>query len=81
MPKPHRRADPKWGAVLAVRSRKAGGSLDAADFQVVRRIGRGDVGSVHLVRLRGTNALFAMKARFCFRGRERERERAGWAVG
>lgn len=31
------------------------------DFHQVRRLGRGDVGSVQLVRLKGTNAFFAMK--------------------
>lgn len=28
---------------------------------MIRRIGRGDVGNVHLVRLKGTNVLYAMK--------------------
>ena len=41
----------------ARKSRK----LDVADFHMIRRVGRGDVGNVHLVRLKGTNALFAMK--------------------
>lgn len=60
MPKPHRRHDPKWRAIRAVQSKKLR-KLEASDFAVLRRIGRGDVGNVQLVRLKGTNALFAMK--------------------
>lgn len=52
--------DPKWGAIRAATARKHG-ALNQNDFHVIRRIGRGDVGSVHLVRLKGTNAVFAMK--------------------
>ncbi len=59
-PKPHRCSDPKWQAIRAVQARKKG-SLEVGDFHAVRRIGRGDVGNVHLVRLKGTNAMFAMK--------------------
>lgn len=59
-PKPHRRMDPKWQAIRAVMAHKRG-PLDADDFAVIRKVGRGDVGNVHLVRLKGTRALFAMK--------------------
>jgi len=59
-PKPHRRNDDRWKAVRAAADRKRA-SLGVEDFQIIRRVGRGDVGSVHLVRLKGTNVLYAMK--------------------
>jgi hypothetical protein len=58
--KPHRRTDPRWKAVRAAAARKRG-ALGVDDFHMIRRIGRGDVGNVHLVRLKGTNVLYAMK--------------------
>ena len=59
-PKPHRYTDDRWKAIRSASDRKRA-SLGVEDFQVIRRIGRGDVGSVHLVRLKGTNVLYAMK--------------------
>ena len=59
-PKPHRYTDDRWKAIRSANDRKRA-SLGVEDFQVIRRIGRGDVGSVHLVRLKGTNVLYAMK--------------------
>jgi hypothetical protein len=58
--KPHRRTDPRWKAVRAAATRKRA-ALGVDDFHIIRRLGRGDVGSVHLVRLKGTNVLYAMK--------------------
>jgi serine/threonine protein kinase len=46
--------------VRAAATRKRG-ALGVDDFHIIRRIGRGDVGNVHLVRLKGTNVLYAMK--------------------
>jgi serine/threonine protein kinase len=60
LPKPHRSLDPRWKAVHSAISRKRG-PLSVEDFHTIRRIGRGDVGNVHLVRLKGTNVLYAMK--------------------
>jgi serine/threonine protein kinase len=60
VPKPHRRNDPKWRAISAVQA-KMMRKLEASDFAIVKRVGRGDVGNVQLVRLKGTNVLFAMK--------------------
>ena len=60
-PKPHKRQDQHWRAVLALQ--KLEGRLGPSHFQQVRRVGRGDVGSVHLVKLKGSNLQFAMKAR------------------
>ena len=42
-------------------ARKSGAALGVEDFHIIRRVGRGDVGNVHLVRLKGTNVLYAMK--------------------
>jgi len=53
--------DPKWQAVRTAVARK-GQPLGVEDFVFMKRVGRGDVGSVHLVRLKGTNAMFALKA-------------------
>ena len=61
-PKPHKRQDAHWRAILALQKLE-GRSLGPEHFQQVRRVGRGDVGSVQLVRLKGSNLQFAMKAR------------------
>ena len=55
-PKPHQVGDPNWRALRSVveEHRAAGrpARLTPDDFQPVKRLGHGDVGSVHLVRLR-----------------------------
>ena len=55
-PKPHQGADPNWRALREVTEthRREGrpARLTPDDFQPVKRLGHGDVGSVHLVRLR-----------------------------
>jgi PAS domain S-box-containing protein len=55
-PKPHQVGDPNWRALRSVveKHRAAGrpARLTPDDFQPVKRLGHGDVGSVHLVRLR-----------------------------
>ena len=48
--------DPRWTAVRTASQRKSR-ALGVDDFHIIRRIGRGDVGNVHLVRLKGTNVL------------------------
>ena len=58
--KPHRLTDPYWRAIETVAASK-GAPLDVNDFLVLNPIGKGDVGTVSVVRLKGTRALFAMK--------------------
>ena len=64
-PKPHQRNDPNFQALQQkVDQHVAQGKpprLMPEDFVPVRRLGHGDVGSVHLVQLQGTDHLFAMK--------------------
>ncbi|KAL5864342.1 hypothetical protein ACOSQ3_001856 [Xanthoceras sorbifolium] len=57
--KPHKANDSKWEAMQAVRSR--GGELGLNHFKVLRKLGCGDIGSVHLSELIGTKSYFAMK--------------------
>ncbi|GER29509.1 protein kinase [Striga asiatica] len=58
--KPHKANDVRWEAIQAVRSRE-GGALDLKNFRIFKRLGCGDIGSVHLAELIGTRTLFAMK--------------------
>ena len=60
-PKPHKKQDPRWRAILAVK--KLDGKLGVDNFVQIKRLGRGDVGNVFLVQLKGSNLTFAMKAR------------------
>ncbi|EPS68752.1 hypothetical protein M569_06017, partial [Genlisea aurea] len=57
--KPHRGNDPRWKAILAVRSRD--GILGLSQFRLLRRLGCGDIGSVYLSELSSTKRFFAMK--------------------
>lgn len=57
--KPHKGNDPRWKAILAVRSRD--GLLGMSHFRLLRRLGCGDIGSVYLSELSGTRCYFAMK--------------------
>jgi len=58
--KPHRQNDSSWQAITAVKAAKHT-ALGVEDFCSLSTIGRGDVGTVEVVRLKGTRALFAMK--------------------
>lgn len=60
MYKPHKANDTRWEAIQAVRSRNSG-SLELKNFRIFKRLGCGDIGSVHLAELIGTRTLFAMK--------------------
>ena len=64
-PQPHQRHDPNWVALKAAvdkhESEGREGLLSPDDFVPMKRLGNGDVGSVHLVQLAGTDAKFAMK--------------------
>eukprot|EP00268_Persea_americana_P042021 TRINITY_DN41_c1_g1_i1.p1 TRINITY_DN41_c1_g1~~TRINITY_DN41_c1_g1_i1.p1 ORF type:complete len:709 (+),score=149.09 TRINITY_DN41_c1_g1_i1:692-2818(+) len=57
--KPHKGNDPRWKAILAVRSRD--GILGMSHFRLLKRLGCGDIGSVYLSELSGTRCYFAMK--------------------
>ncbi|XP_074263148.1 serine/threonine-protein kinase D6PKL1-like [Silene latifolia] len=57
--KPHKGNDPRWKAILAIRSRD--GILGMSHFRLLKRLGCGDIGSVYLSELSGTRCYFAMK--------------------
>ncbi|XP_065854735.1 serine/threonine-protein kinase AGC1-7 [Euphorbia lathyris] len=56
--KPHTGGDGRWDAINMVNGR---GAMGLSNFRLLKRLGYGDIGSVYLVELRGTNAHFAMK--------------------
>ncbi|CAK7326016.1 unnamed protein product [Dovyalis caffra] len=56
--KPHTGGDVRWDAIQFATSR---GTIGLSNFRLLKRLGYGDIGSVYLVELRGTNAHFAMK--------------------
>nr|AML79528.1 putative LOV domain-containing protein [Penium exiguum] len=58
--KPHKRQDPAWQAVQEAISKD--GKLGLKHFRPIKPLGAGDTGSVHLVELRDSGCLFAMKA-------------------
>ncbi|KAB5526838.1 hypothetical protein DKX38_020685 [Salix brachista] len=57
--KPHKGNDPRWKAILAIRTRD--GILGMNHFKLFKRLGCGDIGSVYLSELSGTRCFFAMK--------------------
>ncbi|KAB1200782.1 Protein kinase G11A [Morella rubra] len=57
--KPHKGNDPRWKAILAIRTRD--GILGMSHFRLLKRLGCGDIGSVYLSELSGTRCKFAMK--------------------
>ncbi|KAL2246712.1 serine/threonine-protein kinase D6PK [Sesamum indicum] len=58
--KPHKANDTRWEAIQAVRTRK-NGSLESKNFRIFKRLGCGDIGTVHLAELIGTQTCFAIK--------------------
>ncbi|KAJ6718194.1 FLIPPASE KINASE 1-RELATED [Salix purpurea] len=56
--KPHTGGDFRWEAIQFATAR---GTIGLSNFRLLKRLGYGDIGSVYLVELRGTNAHFAMK--------------------
>jgi protein-serine/threonine kinase len=50
-----------WEAIQALRARD--GIVGLSHFKLLRRLGCGDIGSVYLCELRGTDCYFAMKVR------------------
>ncbi|XP_010539330.1 PREDICTED: serine/threonine-protein kinase D6PKL1-like [Tarenaya hassleriana] len=57
--KPHKANDVRWEAIQAVRSKH--GVLGLNHFRLLKRLGCGDIGTVHLAELNGTKCYFAMK--------------------
>ncbi|KAI3950562.1 hypothetical protein MKW92_032551 [Papaver armeniacum] len=57
--RPHMSKDLRWDAIRLVE--KQHGSLELKHFKLVRRLGCGDIGTVYLAELKGTNFLFALK--------------------
>eukprot|EP00250_Pteridium_aquilinum_P018034 c23907_g3_i2 orf=833-2524(+) len=57
--KPHKGNDLRWEAIQAVCARE--GSLGFDHFRLLKRLGCGDIGSVYLAELKGSNCFFAMK--------------------
>ncbi|KAL3682131.1 hypothetical protein R1sor_000153 [Riccia sorocarpa] len=57
--KPHKANDPGWEAIQQVVQRD--GEVGLNHFKLMKRLGCGDIGSVYLAELRGTNFRFAMK--------------------
>ncbi|XVF33783.1 hypothetical protein REPUB_Repub18cG0000800 [Reevesia pubescens] len=56
--RPHTGGYGRWDAINTVSAR---GPIGLSNFLLLKRLGYGDIGSVYLVELRGTNAHFAMK--------------------
>nr|AML78837.1 putative LOV domain-containing protein [Larrea tridentata] len=59
-PRPHKKESPSWTAIKKITAR--GETIGLHHFAPIKPLGCGDTGSVHLVELKGTGELFAMKA-------------------
>jgi hypothetical protein len=57
--RPHKANDIRWEAIQAIRARD--GMLEMRHFRLLKRLGKGDIGSVYLAELSGTRTSFAMK--------------------
>ncbi|PON38205.1 Serine/threonine protein kinase [Parasponia andersonii] len=57
--RPHMSKDLRWEAIHKIQ--KQHGSLGLRHFKLLRRLGCGDIGTVYLAELTGTNCLFALK--------------------
>ncbi|KAH7279205.1 hypothetical protein KP509_37G010200 [Ceratopteris richardii] len=60
LPKPHKLNNDSWGVIRKIHA--IGEKVKLKHFRPIRPLGYGDTGSVHLVELRGTGKMFAMKA-------------------
>nr|AML77393.1 putative LOV domain-containing protein [Platycodon grandiflorus] len=59
-PKPHKKFNSSWTAIQKITA--SGERIGLDHFKPIRPLGCGDTGSVHLVELKGTGELYAMKA-------------------
>nr|AML79650.1 putative LOV domain-containing protein [Carapichea ipecacuanha] len=59
-PKPHKRNSTAWAAIQKITA--TGERIGLHHLKPIRPLGCGDTGSVHLVELKGTKQLYAMKA-------------------
>nr|AML77342.1 putative LOV domain-containing protein [Scaevola sp. BC-2016] len=59
-PRPHKKYNSSWRAIQKITA--SGERIGLDHFKPIRPLGCGDTGSVHLVELKGTGELFAMKA-------------------
>nr|AHZ63872.1 phototropin [Pilularia globulifera] len=59
-PKPHKMQNDLWKAILKIRER--GEKIGLTHFKPIKPLGFGDTGSVHLVELKESGDLFAIKA-------------------
>nr|AML77130.1 putative LOV domain-containing protein [Stylidium adnatum] len=59
-PRPHKKYNTSWTAIQKITAN--GEKIGLDHFKPIRPLGCGDTGSVHLVELKGTDELFAMKA-------------------
>ncbi|XP_034681382.1 phototropin-2 [Vitis riparia] len=59
-PKPHKKNNSSWIAIQKITAR--GEKIGLSHFNPIRPLGCGDTGSVHLVELKGSGELYAMKA-------------------
>uniref|UniRef100_A0A126WZ90 non-specific serine/threonine protein kinase n=1 Tax=Dipteris conjugata TaxID=32108 RepID=A0A126WZ90_9MONI len=60
LPKPHKIHSDQWKAIQKIREK--GEKIGLRHFRPIKPLGFGDTGSVHLVELRSSGELFAMKA-------------------
>ncbi|KAH9617825.1 hypothetical protein KSS87_018826 [Heliosperma pusillum] len=58
--RPHMSKDVRWEAVCQIRSQQRG-TLGLKNFSLLKKLGCGDIGTVYLTELIGTNCLFAIK--------------------
>nr|AML76459.1 putative LOV domain-containing protein [Cornus florida] len=59
-PRPHKKYSSSWTAIQKITA--SGDKIGLKHFKPIRPLGCGDTGSVHLVELKGTGELYAMKA-------------------
>ncbi|KAK4481166.1 hypothetical protein RD792_012047 [Penstemon davidsonii] len=57
--RPHMSKDVRWGAIEGIR--KQYGFLGLSHFNLLKKLGSGDIGTVYLAELIGTNCTFAIK--------------------
>lgn len=57
--RPHMSKDLRWEAIRSAEKNQ--GTLNMKQFKLLKRLGCGDIGTVYLAELMGTNCLFALK--------------------